>query len=237
MGKKTRQHPDNPDLFWCNCCKKYKNQSNFYKTKRGLFYRCKQCVSIKKKRPYNPNRIRSRQHPSNNNLFWCPKCKAYKPRQDFNVSLNRPYGIHCYCKPCTRIIGKVSSEKNRDRIKAYQEAHRKEKQEYDKQYRKENFKQKKATDERWRLNNMERVNELSRARYYRNHEKSKAQHRDFNNRLGDAYVRGIIFRCMKIRNPTEQIVELVKQRILMKRKLNEFKKWRNEVENETSTSR
>jgi hypothetical protein len=41
-----------------------------------------------------------RQHPTDNNLFWCPKCKAYKPRNEFNINRSVKCGLHSPCKKC-----------------------------------------------------------------------------------------------------------------------------------------
>ena len=229
MGKKTRQHPDNPDLFWCPGCKKYKDKSDFYKTKRGIHCYCKEC-SKRPKRPPNPNKIETRQHPDNDNLFWCPRCKTYKLRSDYNVSQNRRYGIHCYCKPCTRIIGKESSKRNSVRIKAYQKLHKKEKQKYDKKYRKENAERKKANDKRWYEDNKEYALRMSREYQLKNWDKKLESSRKINEKMTDSYIRGNIWKCMKIRDPSEELIETVRQRILMKRNLKQFKQWREQNE-------
>ena len=47
-----RQHPDNPDLFWCSKCKTYKARGEFYNNKsntHGINYYCRECASERNK--------------------------------------------------------------------------------------------------------------------------------------------------------------------------------------------
>lgn len=43
---------------------------------------------------------RKRQHPDNPVLFWCPKCKTYKTKEEFYKSKNSFNGISGWCTEC-----------------------------------------------------------------------------------------------------------------------------------------
>ena len=43
-----------------------------------------------------------RQHPDNPELFWCPKCKTYKARGEFNKRKRNKDGIYEQCRECQR---------------------------------------------------------------------------------------------------------------------------------------
>lgn len=41
-----------------------------------------------------------RQHPTEPNLFWCPKCQTYKARGEFGVRRCYRHGVAAECKKC-----------------------------------------------------------------------------------------------------------------------------------------
>lgn len=41
-----------------------------------------------------------RQHPTDPNLFWCPKCKTYRGKGEFGKDKNDPNGIASWCIIC-----------------------------------------------------------------------------------------------------------------------------------------
>lgn len=43
-----------------------------------------------------------RQHPTDPNLFWCPKCRTYKERHEFHKAARGIYGVKAYCKECVK---------------------------------------------------------------------------------------------------------------------------------------
>jgi len=54
-----------------------------------------------------------RQHPTEPNLFWCPKCQTYKAREEFNLN-------QLWCKLCQSVAYKQWAQRNKDRKKEYQ---------------------------------------------------------------------------------------------------------------------
>lgn len=137
-----------------------------------------------------------RQHPTDPNLFWCPKCQAYHDRDGFYENY---YGGKCpgECKIFARAKQvEYDSFRNADRYKA----NRKE----------------------W----------LRKSKEYAKTEAGRKAHKRANEvtikSLSNCYIRGILKQAGIVISKT--MVDLVRQRITMKRTLKQFKKWRKENE-------
>ncbi len=58
-----------------------------------------------------------KQHPVNENLFWCPLCEKYKDKSDFATNKAALYGICGYCKKCVNIrAGRAAEKKELERL-------------------------------------------------------------------------------------------------------------------------
>lgn len=55
-----------------------------------------------------------RQHPTDPNLFWCPKCKTYKARVCFHVNKSLFNGVAKYCKECFKIFRDINYSRHID---------------------------------------------------------------------------------------------------------------------------
>ena len=174
------------------------------------------------------------QHPTDPNLFWCPKCESWTTIGDFHKHKGRKDGLTENCKTCNCQHLREYHLKNKEKIKAkrksYFDGRKEEKRIYDKKYRTDNKEQKRKTDEAWRKSHMDRVNELSRANNHRHWDKCLAKCRKSNERLIPSVIRGNIWKGLHIRNPSEELMEVFRQRIIMKRTLKQFKKWRKDYE-------
>lgn len=105
-----------------------------------------------------------RQHPTDQNLFWCAKCKTYLPSDEYRLRENGY--LAGWCKKC---FSKAAVKYCKEHPEKY----------------------------KWAAKNRESVS--------------------------DWYVRRDI---LKDDNASPEMIELVRQRIIMKRTLSEFKKWR-----------
>lgn len=58
-----------------------------------------------------------RQHPTDPNLFWCPKCKTYKARDEFSVRDSfYKSNLQAYCKACDRMRMSIYQKENTDKV-------------------------------------------------------------------------------------------------------------------------
>ena len=161
--------------------------------------------------------MQRRQHPTDPNFFWCPKCKTYKARQEFYKNVKAFNAIDSRCKKCA-----IEYQVKRNRI-LYQanEQHR-----------------------RWRIEKVTNWGKENKTRYrennnkacalYRSRGKHKVPAREYGRRqvatLGDTYVKGVLRAEGLI--VTTDMIELKRQSLLMKRTLGEFKEWRKKHEPE-----
>lgn len=122
-----------------------------------------------------------RQHPTDPNLFWCPKCKTYKARGEYDSCKTTRYGIGVYCKECRR--------------------------------------------------NIRNKTEYAKKRYWENPEQFREKARICVASLADSYIKSCL-NTLEIAI-TPETIELKRQQIIMKRTLKEFKKWREEREDES----
>ena len=68
----------------CLKCKRYRDRSSFSMSllkKNGVSSICKEC---EEEGGWRLGIKRDRRNPQNLNEFWCPKCRKYYPREDFN---------------------------------------------------------------------------------------------------------------------------------------------------------
>jgi len=75
-------------------------------------------------RGYKQRKLK-RQHPEDPNLFWCPNCKSYKPREEFSVNSSRKSGLQSKCKECTGVSWSLYRERNIDKIRGNNAKYRK----------------------------------------------------------------------------------------------------------------
>jgi hypothetical protein len=151
------------------------------------------------------NRMK-RQHPTDPNLFWCPKCKTYKNKNEFYSNKSLFWGISSECVECIKKDSKSGFRKQaliRSAIKNYEKI---------KERKRISAKHEYATDpSKIKTRN---------AKYTK-----KLRHE-----LADRYVKE------KLKNSKKYIcqytIELKRQQIIAKRTLKEFKQWRKEQENE-----
>lgn len=52
------------------------------------------------------NLISPNKQKKQGNLYFCPKCKLYKPKDDFYKSIHNANGIQSYCIPCNKLYQK-----------------------------------------------------------------------------------------------------------------------------------
>ena len=169
-----------------------------------------------------------RQHPTDPNLFWCPKCKIWNTTAHFYTEKRALDGMGA-CKEDARKRMREYNSLNYDKIKVnrrpYFEARRisGEKSAYDKKWREENKEQKKATDESWRRRNWDRVLEGCRIRSRKNWDKHLERCRKSNERLLDSVVRGNIWKSMHIKNPSQETIASYRLLTKLRRELKQLK--------------
>jgi hypothetical protein len=156
-----------------------------------------------------------RQHPTDPNLFWCQKCLKYKVREEFNKHKSKPFGINSWCKKC-----------HRDYIKEYlyraQGLALIRKRELSKAYYSDHPEIAKKSWERRRqafLRDHHDVVIQSKRKWTSNQVRE----------VTDGYVKKML-RDHGVEQPSNELAEIVRQRIIMKRTLKQFKKWRDKNE-------
>ena len=158
-----------------------------------------------------------RQHPTDPNWFWCPKCKTYKAREEFFKKKTSKWGLAGMCKACASMANRKYRENNPEKKK---EANRK--------YRENNPEKVKEANRKYRENNPEKAKE--RYRKYRENDLEKAKER------GRKYAERLTDRCITDRLKqgnlpvTPEFIKLKRQQITMIRRLKQFKQWRKENE-------
>lgn len=151
-----------------------------------------------------------RQHPTDPNLFWCPKCRAYKARSEFNNKKTNHNGINSYCKAChardcgERRKGAYRLRHNQLARERYIPSSRILLTEYEK----------KQHARSWFKNNPGKVKILESLKRLN---------------LPDSYLRARL-KIRGIADAPAELIELTRQGIIMKRTLKQFKKWREENE-------
>lgn len=179
-----------------------------------------------------------RQHPTDPNLFWCPKCKEYKEKNEFHKNKTNTNGITSTCKTCNCLRTKKYQTLNKEQIKerrsSYFLSHREEQRIYCKKWREKNKEQKKKNDKNWRLLNKERHYLACRKSALKNWDKVLERCRKTTEMLTPSVVRGLIYRSLKIRNPSPEFIEVYRNGTLMRRTLKQFKKWRKENESNSA---
>ncbi len=152
-----------------------------------------------------------RQHPTDPNLFWCPKCKGYKLRIEFYSNKHKKNGIGGWCRSC--MYNSINKEK---------------KAECNRIWRIKNLEQINERVSIYRINNQEQIRRKS-AIYKKSHRKMirKKEKKDRID-LNDSYLKHIL----RLTGPeiTPETIKLKRHQIIMKRTLKQFKKWRQENE-------
>jgi len=168
-----------------------------------------------------------RQHPTDQNLFWCPKCKTYKAREEFYRGKDKPLGIAGWCKCCEMQYQmkyrQTYPEKQRANNRKYRQTH----PEASRQYRQAYPEKWRAYDRKYRQTHPEerRANKI---KYY----PAQLEHRKREiNELCDRYIRAKLKQSGSIVTP--ETIELKRQQIIAIRTLKQFKQWRKEHENES----
>lgn len=183
-----------------------------------------------------------RQHPTDPNLFWCPNCEEWVSSDHFYKEKRHTDGMGS-CKIFARIRVNAYRNTHKDEIKEkrkpYFEARRVsgEKAAYDKKWRRENRERKRKTDREWHIKNKESTNKQQYERIRNNSDlwaRQLKRCRQTNERLTDSVVRGNIWKSLKIKHPSMQLMDVYREMVIMKRTLRQFKQWRKENENESN---
>ena len=90
-------------LKYCPVCERFLDKSEFHKNKSksdGLNYCCKECKSKKSKILNDSKPIYEGNPYLNTSSRYCPSCKQYLPRTEFDLNRRDPEGLQCYCKTC-----------------------------------------------------------------------------------------------------------------------------------------
>jgi hypothetical protein len=169
-----------------------------------------------------------RQHPDNPDLFWCPKCKTYKPLtvEHWYKRSDSITGFRGCCKNCLDEMHKKYVKEHRVGIKLYLS-----------RYATDHQPQIKCAQGKYLTNHPGRrkssVNNYAKNHYKENLARSKKGRAD----LQDWYVRYVL-KKYGIDNISPELIELKRQQIIMIRTLKQFKAWRNEHEsNNTDVQR
>jgi hypothetical protein len=157
-----------------------------------------------------------RQHPTDQNLFWCPRCEEYKEQDDYYIDkrYGRPTG---WCKPCMNSVKKpIGYEKNRSARRRLQNPDK---------YREYKRIWARNHPSDWRAREKGKIKIISKKYWKKNIEN-----------LTDAYIKNQIANQYHVTfsNITPETIELKRQQIIMKRTLKQFKQWRKENENESN---
>lgn len=162
-----------------------------------------------------------RQHQTDPNLFWCPKCQMYKTRAEFPPSMRRKYAIDIYCRYHRNAIAKEWRDSN---IYKVSESLRKCKEKHLQKYM--------EMTAQWRENNPGKIKDYSK-KYHAEHRKERSdKNKQWRSDNPDKLIKARAIAAIK-RNKqdfTPQLVDLISQRIIAKRTLKQFKKWRQENE-------
>ena len=192
-----------------------------------------------------------RQHPTDPNLFWCSKHKEYHARDDFSPRKNRPFGISYACKkwqaankkrkyhedPRKELaIAKRYREKNKlvmlGRTKEWRNENKEYCRQYNVEYRKENKDKRDELTAKWRKDNQSHVLEYSKQYFLGHKDHYRELNQAVNAALPDRIVRSNLERFMGKGNVTPEMIEMARQRIIMKRTLKQLKEWRKEHESD-----
>jgi hypothetical protein len=159
-----------------------------------------------------------RQHPTDPNLFWCPKCKTYKARDEFWKRSNRPSLIQAECKDCLKKYYQEHPDAQRARGLRYSRKHP------------EKIK-------KWYENHRDRMLAIGKKRRDENPHEYDEQKKEYNDRarreLLDTYIKKTLKQNKEI-TVTPEMIELKRQQIIAKRTLKQFQNWRKENENESN---
>lgn len=218
-----RQHPTDPEWNCSRCGKHFipnnKIREQAIRRSSQFVYCSRECLNNRK------------LHPQDGNLFFCFHCQTYKHRTDYYTEKRSKYGITPYCTECH---GQMQGQyRDTDTSRA---------------------RRRESERERWaRMSREDRA--LLRRKQYQNNRPNRVksavsyikkrrasdpiwaakQRKHYKARivadLRDCYIRDIL-RLGGIQ-ATPETIELKRQQIIMKRTLKEFKKWREEREDES----
>ena len=183
-----------------------------------------------------------RQHPTDPNLFWCPKCQDYREKGKFYKSNTGKDGIGAYCKKCTAHHLTEWAKTNQEKIKEYRKKtytkHLAERRLYNAEKSRDRYRQNpeknKAIKKRAYTANPEHFREVAR-KYRRSHPKEVAERLKKSCKKNiEGVTDSYVLNKMRYSNypRTHETIELIRQRIIMKRTLKQFKKWREEYESD-----
>ena len=175
-----KQHPTDPNLFWCQMCQGYRDRNDFHSHRSGshqVTQYCREHSNEMDRRRHpkytkkSPQGHFSRKHPEIEGLFWCSRCEKFKDKNSFGFKACNVHQIYEVCISCR------TDPVYKQQLRIIQSASRK------------------------------RSIEM----------------------VSDCYIRENI-RKRGFLEITPETISLVRQRIIMKRTLKEFKKWREENE-------
>jgi len=172
---------------------------------------------MKRQHPTDPNYkrndrgkfVETRRHPENHDLYWCPGCSTYLPRNVFVKDKKRT--VRSYCKKCSAA-----------RLRVYLKDNQGKKYQYDKKWREQHRTFCNIKSKSWADNNPEKRRE------------SLKKSAERNPKTEEQKLRDQIF-CWARRNGIDMSIDLLKikrQQIIMKRTLKQLKEWRKEHESD-----
>ena len=172
-----------------------------------------------------------RQHPTDQNLFWCPKCKTYKAREEFYRRIDRTLGIAVWCKCCDRQrqikYRQTHQEERRANDIKYRQTHPEQRRANNIKYRQAHPEQRRAYQMKYRQTHQEERRAYQMKYYPTQLEYSKRR----TSELCDRYIRARLKQSGSM--VTLETIDLKRQLIIAKRTLKQFKQWRKEHENES----
>jgi hypothetical protein len=145
--------------------------------------------------------MKRQQHPDNPDLFWCPKCQTYSPLTDeyWYKRASSKDGFRGRCKSCMNQESKNYYDQHRNEIAIYRRQYAEEKKEII------NIRKR-----RWQDNNKSKRNEIAKK-----YQKKRVDE------IRETYIISNMKRYYNVVTP--EMVELTRQRIIMKRTLKQFK--------------
>jgi hypothetical protein len=229
LGKMKRQHPTDPNMFWCPKCQGYKTKREFSGNKSksfGIANYCRKCSALYSRKRYFDNlakgiRPRGRKAKvvrQNGTLWWCPKCELFKERNEFyevNPSKSSPHGITGTCKKC---CGETSSAwKHRNKSKA---------KTYDRVSKGRRHDKIRIENKVWREKNRDHLAAYSRQRRTEKPEHIKGMLQSWQKKVKESLSDVYIIPILKAQGLpiTPEMIELKRQQITMKRTLKQFQK-------------
>lgn len=196
-----RQHPDNPELFWCPKCETYKDRGEFHK---GHMEACKGCRK-KVQLPKQCQRCGNTFTPIRGFQLYCLECKKKKiDAKPCKLCGNMFIPNHSPKLHCDECLSQRRSEIKNNSRSEYYIKNKVAIEEYREGYWRDNKEKRKVIGLRYIHNSVDNIT--------------------------DRYAKDILSRSLPNELITPETIELKRQQITMKRTLKQFKQWREQNE-------